>query len=189
MCKILPPDFTIEKYGLFARFVNESDAEFIIKLRTDPILGKWIHSTDSDLDKQKEWIRNYKERERKGEDYYFIFYKNDVPAGLNRLYHIHGTTFTTGSWVFRPDIPFECCIAASIIVRELAFETLNMKFEHAFDGVHVENKKVIKFNHMMGLKDLRLFEDVKGTYIEQSLTKEDFEKNKTRMLKLIGIKI
>lgn len=185
---ILPENFTMEKYGLFARFVDEEDAEFIIKLRTDPVLGKWIHSTDCDLDKQREWIRAYKERERKGEDYYFIFYREGNPIGLNRLYHIHGTTFTTGSWVFLPKIPFECCIAASIMVRELAFETLNFEYEHAFDGVHVENKKVIKFNHMMGLKDLSLFEDVKGTYIEQSLTKVDFEKNKRRMLKLIGIR-
>ena len=73
---ILPEDFTMEKYGLFARFVNESDAEFIVKLRTDPVLGKWIHSTDSDIENQKQWLREYKERERNGLDYYFIFYKN-----------------------------------------------------------------------------------------------------------------
>ncbi len=188
MNRILPPDFTLEKYGLFARFVEENDAEFIIKLRTDPVLGKWIHSTDSDMEKQREWIRNYKDRERRGEDYYFIFYQEQDPVGLNRMYNIHDTTFTTGSWVFKPGIAFECCVIASIIVRELAFEYLGLEYEHAFDGVHVENKKVIKFNHMMGLKDLSLHEDVKGTYIEQSLTKEDFEKNKTRMLKLIGIK-
>lgn len=186
--KILPVDYTIEKYGLFARFVEENDAEFIVELRTNPVLGKYIHSTDNDIEKQKQWIKEYKIRERAGEDYYFIFLKDGEPVGLNRMYHIHDKTFTTGSWVFKPRIPFECCVIASIIVRELAFEYLELDYEHAFDGVHVENKKVIKFNHMMGLKDLSLHEDVKGTYIEQSLTKEDFEKNKPRMLKLIGIK-
>lgn len=188
MNRILPPDFVIDKYGLTARFVEEKDTNFIIRLRTDPVLGKWIHETSSDYEMQVNWIREYKKRERKGEDYYFIFFKDGEPVGLNRIYHIHDTTFTTGSWVFKPGIPFECCIIASIMVRELAFEYLGLDYEHAFDGVHVENKKVIKFNHMMGLKDLSLHEDVKGTYIEQSLTKEDFEKNKPRMLKLIGIK-
>ena len=111
---ILPEDFTMEKYGLYARFVNESDAEFIIKLRTDPKLGKLIHDTSSSYEQQLEWIRNYKVRERKGEDYYFIFYKDDEPVGLNRMYCIHDTTFTTGSWVFSPEAPFDCCIAAGI---------------------------------------------------------------------------
>ena len=53
---ILPPNFTIEKYGLTARFVEETDAEFIIKLRTDKSLSMYIHSTDSNVDNQKEWI-------------------------------------------------------------------------------------------------------------------------------------
>lgn len=188
MNSILPPDFTMEKYGLYARFVNEDDAEFILKLRTDEDLGRWIHSTDNDLEKQKQWLREYKQRERQGLDYYFIFYKDGVPVGLNRLYEIKGTTFTTGSWIFIKEAPLECSIAASIMVRELAFEQLGFKYEHAFDGVHTKNVKVIRFNHMMGLKDLSLFEDVKGTYIEQSLTPEDFAKNKPKMLKYIGIK-
>lgn len=185
---ILPPDFTMEKYGLLARFVDERDAEFILLLRTDEELGRWIHSTDNDLEKQKLWLRDYKKREREGLDYYFIFYKDGNPVGLNRLYHIEGTTFTTGSWIFDKNAPMECSIAASIMVRELAFEQLGLTYEHAFDGVHVNNKKVIRFNHMMGLKDLSFFEDVKGTYIEQSLTPEDFAKHKPRMLKLIGYK-
>lgn len=189
MIEILPPDFTMERYGLFARFVNENDAVFILKLRTDENLGRWIHSTENDVEKQKQWLREYKKRERKGEDYYFIFFKDGMPVGLNRMYHIVNTTFTTGSWIFDKEAPVECSIAASIMVRELAFEQLGFTFEHAFDGVHVNNKKVIRFNHMMGLKDIGLIEDVKGTYIQQSLTPEDFAKNKPKMLKYLGIRI
>ncbi len=183
---ILPPDFTMEKYGLFARFVNEEDAEFIIKLRTDPKLGKLIHDTDGSYEKQLEWIRNYKVRERKGEDYYFIFYKDGERVGLYRLYCIHDTTFTSGSWVFSPDASFECCIAASIMLRELAFEQMGMELEDGWDGVHVNNKKVIKFNKMIGLKETGRFMDVKGEYLAMQMTKEDFEKNKPKLLKYIG---
>ena len=103
----LDSDFTYEKYGLQLRFVNEDDAEFIIKLRTDPKLGKFIHSTSSDIEEQKKWIRAYKKREQAGTDYYFIFFKDGVPVGLNRLYWIKEDSYTSGSWVFSPDAPFE----------------------------------------------------------------------------------
>ena len=185
---ILPLNFKLEKYGLICRFVEEKDAEFILRLRTDPILSRYLHATDGDVQKQKEWIHEYKERERKGEDYYFIFFKDSRPVGLNRMYNIHGTTFTTGSWLFSPEAPFESSIAASIIVREIAFEQLGMKYEDAYDGCHIDNKKVMKFNHMMGLKDTGSYESKDGTFITQSLTPEDFAKNKPRMLKLIGFK-
>ena len=186
---ILPSDFKIEKYGLAARFVEENDAAFIIQLRTDPILSRFLHATDSSLEKQKEWIRAYKEREKKGEDYYFIFYKDNMPVGLNRMYSIHDKTFTTGSWLFSPNAPYECSIIASIIVRELAFDDLKFEYEDAYDGCHIDNKKVMKFNHMMGLRDVGSYESDSGKFIQQSLTKEDFEKNKVRILKLIGIQL
>ena len=185
---ILPPDFTLNRYGLFSRFVEERDAKFIVDLRTDEVLSRYLHPTDSSIEKQKEWIYGYKIRERKGEDYYFIFFKDEKPVGLNRMYNIHDNIFTTGSWLFTPSAPFECSIAASIIVRELAFDELGLTYEDAYDGCHVENKKVMKFNHMMGLKDVGSYESDSGTFIKQSLTKEDFEKNKRRMLKLIGIR-
>ena len=76
MNTILPSNFEISKYGLHARFVIESDAEFILSLRTNPMLSRFLHSTDNDVEKQKIWIRNYKERERNGTDYYFIYDAN-----------------------------------------------------------------------------------------------------------------
>ena len=176
----------MEKYGLFARFVDERDTDFIIKLRTDPQLSKYIHDTSDDKDSQLAWIKSYKERERKGEDYYFIFFNDGNPVGLNRIYCIHDSTFTTGSWVFSSDASFDCCIAASIMVRELAFEKMGMELEDGWDGVHVDNKKVIKFNKMIGLKESGRIMDTKGEYITMKLTKEDFETNKPKLLQYIG---
>lgn len=183
---ILPADFKIEKYGLYARFVEEKDADFILKLRTNPVLSRFLHATDSDVEKQKAWIRGYKERERRGEDYYFIFFKDNNPVGLNRIYSIHDKTFTTGSWLFDPNAPFECSIAASIIVRELAFEEMGFELEDGYDGVHVNNKQVYKFNKLIGLKETRRYKDENGEFICMQLTKNDFEKNKIKLLKLIG---
>jgi hypothetical protein len=72
------------------------------------------------------------------------------------------------------------------MVRELAFEQMGMELEDGWDGVHVDNLKVIKFNKMIGLKETGRLMDVKGEYISMQMTKEDFEKNKIKLLKYIG---
>lgn len=182
----LGSNYILEKYGLTMRFVNESDAQFILDLRTDEKLSRYLHSTSPNIEMQKNWIKEYKKRECIGVDYYFIFLKDNVKQGVNRIYNIHDDVFTTGSWIFAPYASFESSILASIMTREIAFDTLGLVFEDAFDGCHVDNKQVLKFNKLMGLQNGSHFIDEKGEYIKQSLTKEDFIKNKTKLLKLLG---
>ena len=47
-------------------------------------------------------------------------------------------------------------------------------------------KKVIKFNAMFGCKIYKHFMDVKGEYVATSLTKEDFEERKSRLIAMLG---
>ena len=75
----LPKDFTIERYGLTARLVNESDTEYILSLRTDKKLSKYIHETEDSTTKQLDWFRKYKLREYENRDYYFIYEKDGKP--------------------------------------------------------------------------------------------------------------
>jgi hypothetical protein len=117
----------MNRYGLHVRFVNENDAEFIVNLRTHPKLSRFIHKTDVDIEKQKHWIRNYKEREKAGKEYYFIFLIEGKSVGLNRLYNIEEDSFTSGSWVFDPDAPFESSIASALITRIIAFDLLGKR--------------------------------------------------------------
>ncbi len=187
MIKKLPPDYHGEKYGLTYRFVNEGDAEFIYKLRTDPVLSRYIHDVHGGVEGQVQWIRNYKKREAEGQEYYFIFYKDREPVGLNRLYSFHDTTYTGGSWVMVPNSPMEVVLAVPLIMREITFEELGMTFEDNYDATHIENKKVIKFNKMFGCKIYKHFMDVKGEYVAMSLTKEDFEANKPRLVKMLNL--
>ena len=175
---IIAPDYTIEKYGLKARFVVESDAEFIVKLRTDESLSKYIHSTNSNIDKQKEWIRNYKVREALGQEYYFIFYCNDIPVGLERIYNITEDTFTHGSLVFSPDSPIGSSVKADIITRELGFSVLNKK-TNLFD-VSKGNNGVIAYHQRY--KPTTLSEDDESYHY--SLSKENFEKYKSVYMKI-----
>lgn len=187
MTKKLPLNYKGERYGLTYRFVNEGDADFIYRLRSDSTLSRYIHDIHGGVEQQVEWIRKYKERESRGEEYYFIFFRDGKPVGLNRLYSFHDTTYTGGSWVMVPNSPMEVVLAVPLIIREIAFEELEMTFEDNYDATHVDNKKVIKFNQMFGCKIYKHFMDVKGEYVAMSLKKEDFEANKPRLINMLNI--
>jgi len=66
---ILDRDFSLNRYGLHVRLVNEDDAEYILNLRTDHKLGRFLSKTVNDLEVQKQWIRDYKKREALGLEY------------------------------------------------------------------------------------------------------------------------
>jgi hypothetical protein len=146
----LPTDFETDKYNLHVRLVNEKDANFILQLRTDLRLSKFIHSTDDNINKQIEWIHSYKDREAKGLDYYFIYEYNNSPIGVNRIYNITNTIGTGGSWVCKPNLDVNQVMGTILIMRDILFETLN-KEKDIFD-VRKRNVHVIKTHQMMGAK-------------------------------------
>lgn len=178
---ILPSDYKIEKFGLKVRFVEENDAAFIVKLRTDETLSKYIHSTDSDIEKQREWIKNYKEREFLGQEYYFIFYINDKPIGLERIYNISHNTFTHGSLVFSPDSPIGSSVKADIITRDVGFSVLCKEIN--FFDVNKGNNSVIAYHQRY--KPILLSADEESFHY--SLSKENYEINKTIYMKIFKL--
>ena len=171
----LPSNFSCSKYGLFVRLVTEEDAAFIIKLRTDEKLSKFISRVDNDVNKQREWIREYKKREAIGTDYYFIYFYNDTPIGINRVYNVHDGVFTFGSWICLDKLPFNIPMATAIIAREIGFYELGCYKELEIGGTHVDNKKVLRFSEMLGMIYDGTMELEKGTYRTGYLTKEAFE--------------
>lgn len=181
--KILPSDYTINRYGLYARFVEESDAQFILDIRTNEH-AKYMNDVSNDLEKQIQWIREYKEREKQGKDYYFIFYKDNKPCGLNRIYDFRGEVFSTGSWAFTQDAPFGAAFLASVICREIAFYELGLDREEVDLGVHVDNTSVMKFDFSIGMKEIGRVMTEKGEYISLGITRLDFEKGKKRILRM-----
>jgi hypothetical protein len=182
---VLPPDFHGEKYGLIYRFVDEDDAAFIVKLRTDPIKSRYIGSTDGSVENQKEWIRQYKEREHNGTDYYLIFYYGAKPAGVARIYGIEDNHFIHGSWVFANNVPPFCSLAAAIIAREIAYDTLGLEEEIDTSGIHEDNQGVLQVSKMMGVDFYGERESDNGKFLLGRLPKSVFNENKNNILKLI----
>ena len=179
----LDKNFQLERFNLHVRLVNEDDAQYIIKLRTDTKLGMFLNPTQNDLEAQKQWIREYKERETLGQDYYFIYSYNGVHVGVNRIYNIKNKSATSGSWICSPNLPFEIPILTVVIIREIFFELLKLEIDY-FD-TRKDNKKVIRLHdiqgaHKMGESDIDVF---------HYLTIEDYNKNKTKLLSYIGLTI
>ena len=175
----LSSDFQYNKYNLSVRFVNEKDTDFILQLRTDVKLSRYLHQVNSSAEEQFEWIKKYKEREKEGSDYYFIYFDEDKPIGVNRIYNINATWATSGSWICKPDVDFEKKIYTLIIVREILFDYLGKQEDH-FD-VRKNNNTVIGIQKKLGSK---IVSENEIDYFF-NLKKEDFYLNKKKILALL----
>ena len=174
----LRSDFTFNRYGLNVRLVNEEDAEFIVNLRTDPQLGMYLCKISNDIDKQIEWIREYKKREIAGIDYYFIYYLNGLPIGVNRILNIGKDSWMGGSLVFKKNCGAGTPILAALIQYYIAFEILD-KYVH-FGRIFKNNKKGMKFNRFLGVDVV--CEDENEVFI--ILTKKIYLKTKDKLEKI-----
>lgn len=177
---ILQEDFKLSKYGLDVRLVQSSDAQFIVDLRTDPDLNKYIHATSSSVEDQVAWIYKYKERERAGLDYYLIYSCDNILIGAERIYDVTENTFKIGSLIFSKDAPFGTAIKGDIITREIGFDILG--FPTNYFEVMKENKGVNSYH--LRYKPTLIKEDNEQFYYE--LSKENFNKYKKIYLKMFN---
>lgn len=137
--------------NIYLRLVTEDDADFIVKLRTDPKNARFISSTSSCIFDQKNWIRRYKEREALQKEFYFIGCTlNGESFGTTRLYNFNNCRFTNGSWITQKDTQLDHSILLDILGRAYSFNDLN--FKECFFDVRKKNRKVINYHSMLGAK-------------------------------------
>lgn len=126
------------------RFVEPDDASFIIELRNNPKLNRFLSPTSSEIVDQVKWIKDYKNREAEQKEFYFIVSENGIKRGLYRLYHINKFSFTIGSWLFtkceQPNLP----ILTDLIVSDFGFNFLKLPI--LLYDVRKENRKVIQYH-------------------------------------------
>jgi hypothetical protein len=170
------------KYGSLFRLVDESDAEFIFSLRTNPILSRYINKVSSYMAYQVHWISEYKKRESKGEEFYFISLDpvNETRQGLNRIYNFRNDEFELGSWLYVPDSDISKSILGDIAVREIAFD--HLLFKTCTFEVRKENKSVIRYHN--GFSPDLTGEDEDNLYFKISRT--IFNNRKYKYLNIFG---
>ena len=68
------------------RLVAQSDAAFILRLRTDPVKARNLSKTESSVEAQQRWLEAYQVRFQAGKEAYFIIENKGVACGTVRLY-------------------------------------------------------------------------------------------------------
>ena len=145
------------------RLVQEEDASFILELRSDILLSKYLNPISKNLQDQKNWIKSYKAREQLGTEFYFVYESIEGEKfGLNRLYNMASDTFELGSWIFKRGIPANLAIKADLVARDYAFNKLG--FKKCVFEVRKKNKSVIRYHKLFGAQIIR--EDDINYYFE-----------------------
>ena len=137
---------------IYFRLINENDAEFICSLRSDPYLNAYLSTSDNRISVQEEWIRKYKSREQKKQEFYFIICrkKDDLPIGTVRLYDFlsNPASFCWGSWILNKNKTQSSALESALLVYKFGFDYLG--FEQSHFDVRKENIKVNSFHKKMG---------------------------------------
>lgn len=154
------------------RDMEIDDAEFVLSLRLDESLNKYISTTEADLEKQKNYIQHYKTLNN---EYYFIIEsKNHDCYGTVRIYDIKGDSFSWGSWIIKKDAPGFAAIESALLIYEYGFYSL--KFKKVHFEVRKGNDKVIAFHQRFGAKIVS--EDELNYYFHYSI--DDYESIKSK---------
>ena len=133
------------------RTVTTEDAEFIYNMRQNQNKTKFLSKVTGTVDSQKEWIKNYKQREEEKKEFYFVIESKDKrKLGLVRMYDFQDNSFCWGSWLIKEDAPKSTAIESALQIYEFGFYSLGFEKSH-FD-VRKENDKVIAFHQRFGAK-------------------------------------
>ena len=132
--------------SIFLREVIEEDADFILKLRTDPLKGTHISPTSGGVSSQVAFIQEYR---KSLTDFYFLICDWDWnKLGTIRIYDIKEGSFCWGSWIISDNAPTNTAIESALLLYDFAFFSLHYQKSH-FD-VRKSNEKVVKFHKRFG---------------------------------------
>lgn len=132
--------------SIVLRNVQVEDAEFILSLRLDPQKGGYLSPVEADVEKQREWIRQY--LSSKGQAYFLICDPAMRPLGTVRIYDAIGDSFSWGSWILKKGAPPVAAVESAVLVYWLA--TKYWKFRSAHFRVRRDNTSVLAFHEKFG---------------------------------------
>ena len=160
------------------RTVEIEDAEFIFSMRQNQNKTKYLSKVTGTVESQKEWIKNYKQREENKKEFYFVIESKDKEKlGLVRMYDFQDDSFCWGSWLIKEDAPKTTAIESALQIYEFGF--YNLGFEKSHFDVRKGNDKVIAFHQRFGAKII--YEDeidyfFNFTKIDYKITKERYKR-------------
>jgi hypothetical protein len=167
-----------DEYELKIRLIQDNDAEFICNIRND-FKARFLNGSVNGIEKQVEWIHEYKKREREENEFYFIFWNGEDRIGTIRFIKIDDFTFESASWLFVKNIPFSIIIRAELFCKDFAFEYFN--FDKCYFYINKKNIQVIRYHNLF--QPLKLKEDNHHVYF--TLSKEQYYLKRNKILSYI----
>jgi RimJ/RimL family protein N-acetyltransferase len=124
------------------------DAEFILSLRLDPELSRFINETSPSVENQEAWIHEYL---RRAGDYYFIIEQasSHIPVGTIAVYSLDAENRHAewGRWIIQP--PHPAAVESALLIYQVAFEILQL--EEVYCRTLTDNRPVVSFHNSCGL--------------------------------------
>lgn len=165
---------------MFLRPVEAADAEFIVKIRNDERLAKYLHPVSASVEAQEQWI--LKQREREGDYYFIICSVNREPLGAVRLSDIAENSGEVGSLISygNPAQNME----AEMRITDFAFEVIGLDFLHGY--TLTANKPVISYHKKFGYVYEEDEKTVDGMRVRFArLEKDTWKRNREKIERLI----
>ena len=145
----------------------ESDAEFILKLRLDCALNKYLNKVDNDLEKQILWIKEQQKREN---DFYFIIErKSGLPIGTISLYNIKELEGEFGRWVSIGNTVEN--VESVLLLHDFGFYKMNLDL--IYSETVKENEKVLNFHKRFGANLLNEFREYNKFIVQKAIIKKE----------------
>lgn len=141
----------IEGHAFRLREVTLDDVDFIIELRTNPALNKFINETSHDRGRQVAWLERQISSK---DDYYFVVegLESQEKNGLISLYNIDRSNQISGEWGrWILKAKSIAAIESALLIYQLGFETFKM--DRIFCRTLEPNKSVLSFHEMCGLQE------------------------------------
>jgi len=128
-----------------------TDSAFVLSLRLDPRLRRFINPTSARLSDQEAWYYDYLVRK---DDYYFIVedLRSGDPHGTIALYDVDldRSQAEMGRWVLRPGSL--AAAESALLAYQIAFATLGLA--RVYCRTIKNNEPVVSFHRSAGLKDV-----------------------------------
>ena len=137
---------TLRGKSLVFRDATESDAEFILSLRTDSVKSRHLSITSADIESQKAWLQGYCIAEDQA--YFIIENEKGESLGTVRLYDPQGESFCWGSWILAANAPRTAAIESALMVYAYAIDCLGFRSAHF--NVRKGNESVWQFHERFG---------------------------------------
>lgn len=144
-------DIHIEGCSFRLRPIGDSDASFVVELRSNSELNRFLHTGALDVESQISWFQEYYER---ANDYYFVIERNaDArPEGVISIYDILGGHGEWGRWILLPGSL--AAVESAWLIYRGAFEYLDL--DSLYCRTVAVNEKVVSFHDSCGITSRKL---------------------------------